>query len=660
MNGHIINLGADYYPEHWPEDRWEQDAKMMQDAGFDTVRLAEFAWVKMEPRAGQFEFEWLIKAIDVLQKYGIKSVIGTPTATSPAWLCSAHPQILRVNEDEQRVRFGNRQQSCINQRAYLDACDRIVGKIAETFGGNESVIGWQIDNEMSMLCYCDECQRQFQNWLQAKYGSLETLEQAWGTIFWSQTYTDWSQIPLPWKTAGVPNPSLALDYRRFFSQCYVDFQNRQIDIIRQHSNAPITHNFMGFWPENINYQQLSNGLDFISWDCYPYGDIEPATMAFQHDTVRGFRQKNYWVMEQMSGPGGWGELYPAPKPGQIRKWSYQSVAHGADGLIYFRWRVSRYGTEQYWHGILNHDGTTNRRYEEIKQTCGELRKIEKMLQGTTVNSEVAFVQDYDSRFAFQYQKSNWNLNYSNVFGSIYKCLFDQNIPADIVGIDKELSRYKLVFAPLHFVMTCDQAQILRDYVSAGGTLVLTYRSAVKDGTSLIHAEALPALLQDVIGATVKEYTSPAVDEVNKIQGLCAEIAEKTGDCSVWLDLLDVHGAEPIAEYSEGFIPGEVAITKNIYGNGKAFYIGTQPDDVFLHELVRLILNDADVEQGPITPVGVEATVRSCDGKRMLFLINHTAAEQYVELGYSSVDVLKGEKVDESIKLDAYGVAVLVG
>ncbi|MCX6345546.1 MAG: beta-galactosidase [Armatimonadetes bacterium] len=653
-----MRFGADYYPEHWPEERWETDARMMKEAGFNITRLAEFAWVKMEPREGEFDFDWLLRAINILNDHGIQSVIGTPTATPPAWLCINKPSVMRVNEQRQQITFGNRQQSCINQPEYLEACDHIIEALADAMDGNDGVYGWQIDNEFWAPCYCDECQKLFQKWLQEKYGTLQALEAAWGAIFWSQTYTDWRQIPLPWATSGAPNPSLALDYRRFISDSYESFTKRQIKLIRQYSDKPITHNFMGISPDEINYQQIADHLDFASWDNYPFGSADPAMIAAGHDITRGYLRKNFWMMEQMSGPGGWGEMSASPRPGRIREWTYQAIARGADAMIYFRWRVCRSGTEQYWHGILNHDGATNRRYSEIKRTRDELLKFEDLLEGTTVKAEVAFLNDYDSRFAFRYQKSNSELSYVKTLVSLYKGFFENNIAVDILTKDADLSGYKVVVAPAHFVLTKKRAALLKDYVQNGGTLVMTYRSAVKDATGLIFDEPLPGLLQDVFGVVVKEYHSPEASEENMIWGSMGEINGHTSRVNVWLDLLELRGAEVMAKYDGGFISYGVAITRNSFGKGKAYYIGTQPESDFMITLMDAVAKDAGVTLGIPTPQDVEACERVGEGKKLTFIINHTEQTQNVSIPEPCTNLITCEAIEKSLTIDAYGVAVL--
>ena len=530
--------------------------------------------------------------------------------------------------------------------------------MADAFGKHDGVIGWQIDNEFGPLCYCEECRRLFQDWLMDKYGSLEALEAAWGTIFWSHTYTDWRQIPLPWTTGGVPNFSLALDFRRFHADRFVHYANGQIRSIRKFSDKPITHNLVGLWWDNFDYQKIADILDFVSFDNYPFGEIDPATIAAALDGTRGYQKKNFWVMEQMSGPGGWGEMTPSPRPDRIREWTYQAIGRGADAINYFRWRPCRFGTEQYWHGILNHDGSTNRRYAEIKRTREELTRFEDLIEGTQVKAEVAFLHDYDSRIALSYQKCNPALSYLDTLHSFYRGLFINNIPVDILSKDWDLSGYKLVVAPVHFVLTSERATLLREYVRGGGTLVMTYRSAVKDATNLVFDEPLPGLLQDVFGVQVKEYHSPAANEENMVWGAIGDISGHSARVSTWLDLLELKGAEVVAKYDGGFIHDEIAITRNQYGNGKAYYIGTQPETEFTEVLVQLIAKHAGVEFGMPTPEGVESCVRTGDGFTLTFIINHTDQIKTVPVPAPCTDLIRGKPVEGSITLDSYGVAVL--
>jgi beta-galactosidase len=409
----MFYFGVDYYPEHWPEDRWSEDARLMADAGFNVVRMAEFAWSKLEPAdeakpgGERFDFNWLDRAISILYAHGIYTVLGTPTASPPAWLMLSNPELFRVRNDGRRATFGNRREYCQTNPLYHQRSTQIVSAMAEHYASHPAVIGWQIDNEFGERCYCPVCQAKFQGWLKVRYHTLDELNARWGTNFWSHTYNQWDEIPVPVTTGGSPNPGLALDFARFTSDSYVAYQQIQVDILRgKCPNHFITHNFMSFGYEGLNYYDLAKTLDLVAWDNYPVGFWQPdkpdsISPALGHDTMRGLKQQNFWVMEQQAGPSGWEIISPSPRPGELRLWAYQGIAHGADSIVFFRWRTARHGTEQYWHGLLDHNGRPGRRYAEIKRMGGEIQKIGKIIEGANIHAKVAMLHSYDSRFGFQ-------------------------------------------------------------------------------------------------------------------------------------------------------------------------------------------------------------------------------------------------------------------
>ncbi len=336
--------------------------------------------------------------------------------------------------------------------------------MAQHFKDNPAVIGWQIDNEFGDRCYCDICRAEFQGWLKQKYQSLDNLNEKWGTTFWSHTYSDWSQIPVPLNTAlpntPVHNPGLALDYRHFMSDTYCAYQKLQSDILRQHCpNHFITHNLMGFGYSQLNYFDLAADLDHVSWDIYPRHqwdmtpDVDPARAALSGDAMRGLKKQNTWVMEQQSGGGGWDMLSVTPKPGELRLWTYQSIAPGADAILYFRWRTARFGTEQHWQGILEHHGIPGRRYAEAAQVGRELHKIGALIAGSQVKPQVAIVQSYDSRFAFQVQPNHPRFSYESHIQDVYRGFHRHNVSVDIISAKDTLAGYKLVIVPAMLVLT---------------------------------------------------------------------------------------------------------------------------------------------------------------------------------------------------------------
>ncbi len=655
-------FGADYYPEHWPEERWEIDAQMMQAAHLNVVRIAEFAWAKLEPVEGHFDFEWLDRAIEVLNKYGLKVIIGTPTATPPKWLIDKHPDILPRDADGHVRGFGSRCHYCATNEAYQWHTDVIVGKLAKHYGQHPGVIGWQTDNEFgchsTVRCYCDSCQRAFRRWLQRKYGTLDALNETWGTIFWSQTYTDWDQVIIPRKTVADHNPSLLLDFYRFASDMKVEYQKRQIEILRRHTtNQFITHNLMELFPE-IDYYKLGADLDFVSWDNYPRlpGAPDRARLAMTHDLMRGIRQQNFWVMEEQSGPSGWGIVQSTPRPGEIRLWTYQAVSRGADGIVYFRWRTCRFGTEQFWHGIINHDGLPRRRYQEVQQTGSELRKLAPALEGTVVKNEVAILYSYDQLWALDIQPNNPRLDYIEIVKEYYRCLHERNVGVDFVNHNDDFSKYKVLIAPLIYMVSPDLAARLAWFVKEGGVLITTFRSGVKDWDNIVTDKPLPGELADFLGIEIGDYDSFYGDGVGIRLELDGEVIE--GSADTWCDIITPHSAKVLGTYTSEYYAYEAAVAENAFGKGRAIYVGSRLDSNLTAKLVDYALVKAEVAKGLLAHTGIEVAIRDKGTMQLIFLLNHTGEKQTATLPGRYISLLSDMSVSEEIELEPYGVEVL--
>jgi beta-galactosidase len=662
----MFRFGVDYYPEHWPEEHWPVDARLMAEAGFNVVRLAEFAWSRMEPDEGRTDFGWLDRAIDVLAPHGIQVVLGTPTASPPPWLMARHPDVFLVREDGRRATYGHRRAVCPNNPAYHEATRRIVTRMAERYGGHPSVIGWQIDNEFGDRCYCPICAAAFRDWLRGRYGTLDELNERWGTAFWSHVYSAWDQVPLPLSTGGPHNPGLALDYRRFASDSYVAYQRMQIDVLR--ARCPdrfVTHNLMGFKYDKIDYFDLARDLDFVSWDNYQrmqwtMGEgVEPSRGALAADTMRGLKRRSFWVMEQQAGPGGWEIVSVAPRPGELRLWAYQTIAHGADAVVFFRWRTARSGTEQYWHGLLDHDGGRGRRYREIQRMGAEIRRAGDEIHASDVRSSVAMVLCADSRFAFQVQANNPGFGYADHFQDVYRALHRRQVSIDVLAPTDDLSGYRLVVAPAMHVVTAAAAENLRRTVEAGGLLVVTQRSGVKDEANAVVDRRLPGLLAELCGVEVEEYDSLPPGAHNRVE------FEPSGPASAspivvgtWADVLAPTGAEVVARYTQDYYAGRPAITLNRFGDGRVVYVGTLGEAALYDALARWLLDLAGVPPILDVPDGVEVAERWQGDRRLLFVLNHTGQAQDVSLDGAYVDLLSATDVQGTVTVAPRDVLVL--
>ena len=647
-----MRIGVDYYPEHWPESRWEEDARLMQEAGLTVTRLAEFAWSRLEPREGEFSFDWLDRAIETLSGHEIECVLGTPTAAPPAWLVKKYPDVVPVDARGVRLGFGTRLHRCYSSENYRARSRAVTEAMAGHFGGNAHVIGWQTDNEFDRVdCTCPNCAAKWRKWLDERYGSLDEVNRAWGTVFWSQEYGEWDEVPpLAEPRCGVRghNPSLILDWRRFQSANAVSFQREQIEILRGKSPGKfVTHNLMGYH-DSLDYYALAEDLDFVSWDNYP-GDGLTGT---PHDIMRGIKEDNFWVMEERSGHTGWFSFSPAPLPGQIRLWTWEAIGKGADAVVYFRWRSCTSGTEQYWQGILTHDGVPRRRYREIARTTAEVLTLGKVLEGSSVQNSVAVFNDYENIWALDIQPQTDGFSFRAVQTACTAALERLGAGYDVIGPAADLSKYRVVIFPPLYLVTDEVAEKIKAFVKAGGVAVLSARSGVKDVSNLNHTSPLPGKLSRLAGLEVAEYDATGRRQVD------IELSDGTRfQASTWCDVLELKGAEAVAIYRSNFYHGETAMAVNCFGEGRAYYIGTVPEKGFYVAFLRKLLDEVGVSRVAGLPEGVAVSKRCREGKPILFVLNGTGESKEVPLPDGRRNLLTREKEDGVLELEAYGVRV---
>ena len=649
------HFGAAYYPEHWPEARWPEDIRFMRAAGFTVVRMAEFAWSTLQPARSAFQFDWLERAIDQLANAGIATVLGTPTAAPPAWLVQEYPDLLAVDESGRRVQFGNRCHYCVNSTEFLAASQRINQEMAERFGNNPHIIGWQIDNEYNRFCYCERCQSLFQQYLQAKFRTLKVLNAHWSTSYWSQTYSAWEQIPLP---LGPHNPGLMLEFKHFVSDSYRKFQRLQVVTLRKYLKPDvwITHNFMG-WFDGFDHYSLTKDLDLAAWDWYiGSGYHDYLSSGAIHDLTRGFKKRNFWVMETQPGNVNWSPLNNSLNKGEARLMAWHAVAHGADALLYWQWRSAPGGQEQYHGSLLDQSGQPRPFYEEAKQLGKEFQAASRVLAGSVVKSEVAMLNCYDSRWSIEWQRHNNNFNYVTHFNNYYRPLSVRNLNIDIVSADEPLAGYKLVVAPALLILSDQRIIDLKNFVQNGGCLVLTLRTGMKDEFNSLLPARQPGALAELAGLEVEEYY--ALLEPVPVHGNLF-----VGSSSIWAERLKILEKEqtlPLARYGacNGWLDGQVAVACHPFGKGFVYYVGAYLDEISQQSLIDHILGQVGI-QSIQTPKNVELRIRlKPNGEEIYFVLNHSRTEQIVTLPWSGLELLTGQALNGEIKLTPYGVAIL--
>ena len=622
-------FGVDYYPEHWPRERWEEDARLMEKMGIGLVRMAEFAWAHLEPAAGIYDFDWSDEAIATLARHNIRTILGTPTAAPPAWLIQMYPESLPMDKSGVRQSFGGRHHCCHSNPALRRRIRLLVTAMAKHYGQCKDVTGWQIDNELGNshdeLCFCPSCTDAFQTWLTNKYGDIQTLNAAWGTAFWSQKYDDFSQISAPMLNVTAHNPSLLLDWRRFCSDLIVHFQHAQAEILRQHCPGQfLTHNMMGY-ADKVNYFHLARDLDFVSQDQYPYYQEDGKTfrnmenLSSALELIRGAKQKNFWVMEQQAGPAGWQCFGPTPAPGQLYLWTCHSIAHGADTVLWFRWRTCTFGTEQYWHGILPHNGTPGGRYQELQRAISDLTPVMEKIQGLGSGAETAILYSYDQNSALKIHPCHPSLEYRQQVQILYGGLYRRNVMVDFIPESADFSSYKLLIAPLLTLVTPELCDKLKDYVHGGGTLLLTARSGVHDETGkCISNGDLPHGLSSLCGLIVVDY-STIYDGPVSINWQDHGISHGSYFC----DRIVPNGCRTLACYDNGPFAETSALTMNSFGKGRVFYLGTFLEQTGSDILAEILLAASGVESVGDTPDGVELCMRSGPDGDYIFVLNHT-------------------------------------
>jgi len=621
----VIWYGGDYNPEQWPEEVWDEDVRLMQQGGITLVSLGIFSWAKLEPREGEFDFGWLDRIVEKLHEGGIRIDLATATASPPPWLSHSYPEVLPVTVDGVRLQIGSRQQYCPSSPVFRRLAARLVGKLAERYGRHPALELWHVGNEYGCHvshCYCAVSADAFRGWLRAKYTTVDELNTSWGTAFWSQQYQSFDEVFPPSAAPSFRNPGQLLDFDRFSSDELLECYRNEVAILRAVTpDIPITTNFMGFFGA-ADYWKWAKEVDVVADDSYPDpADPDSAcSAAMTRDLMRSLGGGRPWLlMEQAPSAVNWRSINAAKRPGQMRALSYQAVARGADGILFFQWRQSLAGSEKFHSGMVPHAGTNTRVWREIEQFGAELSALGE-LGGTGVEAGVAIVLDWDSWWSLNQGALPAQLSYLEAISSWYRELWSRTVTVDFVPATGDLSGYSLVIVPSLFTASVGALANLTGYAESGGTLVVTYQTGVTDERAHITAGGYLGGLQTTLGVWIEEFAPFAAPLGGPAPaGVLLGLPSGPADATIWAEYIHTSDAEVIATFGSGPLEGWPAITRRATGDGAAWYVGTQLTGSGLGDLLDRVLDEAGVVGVLGAAVdGVEAVRR---GGR-LFLINH--------------------------------------
>ena len=670
MFDHFL-FGGDWNPEQWPEDTWEHDLDMLEDAHINEVTINVFSWALLQPAEDRYDFSMLDKIVALLVKHDFNIVMATGTAALPGWMMRLHPETIRTEQNGTRHVFGGRHNFCPTSPCFRKASRALAAHVAERYAGTPGLVAWHVCNEYGGgggLCYCDHCAEAFRTWLKNKYGTVEALNKAWCANFWSHTIYDWGDVVPPVSYGdGISDAKcvvsgLQMDYRRFQNQAQLACYTNERDAIRAYDAAtPITTNLMGTF-KDLDYFEWAKEMDVVSWDNYPGMDTPPSFTAMCHDLMRGIGgNKPFMLMEQTPNQQNWFPFCKVKRPGEVRKLSWQAVAHGADTVQFFQMKQSIGGCERFHGAVIAHDGTEQSRvFKETAALGGELDRIGKRIMGSQIRAKVAIMFDWQSYWSLEgCVGPTAGFSYPNEVHRFYRAFWRRNVPVDIIEsttpLDK-LKQYDLVVAPALITVLPGVAETLESYVSEGGSFITGYMAGIHDEHDLVVPGGYPGKLRDLMGVWVEEIDALAPDETIEVHG---DAVDAKGE--IVASIIHREGARRLATYGGGeFYAGHSALTVNTYGKGKAYFVGTPLDETGMSAFMAPIIKELGLK--PLdTPEDVSLSVRyGDDGVRYAFLINNSESDQRLCLDElnGGVELLTGHVVDGPVELKPYGVNVI--
>lgn len=676
-------FGVDYYPEQWvypyggtpenPEASWAEDIELMRQAGFNAVRMGEFTWGLCEPEEGKYDFAWLNRVMDQLDRAGIKVVLGTPTAAPPVWLTRKHPEILPVDENGLVKHAGTRRAVCLSCDVYWDYSKRIVTAMAQAVGKHPALIAWQIDNAIggnfTEEAFNEASREEWHFWLQAKYETIRNLNDRLGLRHWGQVVTDWKEVPMPMRAPTWHNPALVLDWRRFCSDTIVQYVKMQADLLRELTpDRPVTTNLKPL-KHRFDHFDLAEVIDFVGAESSAVVRPKSAETACEIDMLRSLKKTDirapdgstgFWVIEHKAGNVSWQDVNSLVRPGVLRMFTYQLVSRGAEAILFFRWQQPRFGTEQFHGAVMQHRRRKeNRVYREVAQLGEEMRLLAPAIKGTQVVAEAAILYSHYNEWALQQpNQPNRHFNLRDHIQLIYTALHDRNILVDFARPADDLAKYRLVFAPSLYLLSGGEADLLKLYVQNGGTLVSTFNTGLVDEHHLAPDTGYPHDLIDLFGLEVVEFDPLPPNEENHLTFKGAFQTSHLHPARLWCDIIEPKECQVLATYAKDFYAGKPALTLNNFGLGKAIYIGTQSQQAFYYDLVVWLRQICSLHPLIKVPDTVEVSLRQKEGTKVFFLLNHQNTPVRIQFYKPMHDYLTGTNITGNYDLPPHGVLVL--
>ncbi|MGP4016187.1 beta-galactosidase [Saccharopolyspora sp. 5N708] len=630
-----IAYGGDYNPEQWPEEVWAEDVRLMKQAGVSLVSVGIFSWALVEPRPGDFDFGWFDRVLDNLADGGVRAAVATMTASPPPWLAQLHPETLPQRADGTVLWPGARQAYCPSSPIYRQYAGRLVSRLAERYAEHPALALWHIGNEYGChvrACYCDSSAVAFRDWLRARYGDVDELNRAWSTKFWSQRYDDFDEVLPPRTAPTFANPAQQLDFARFSSDTMLELLRMEKAVLRAATpDVPVTTNHVPL-AKTLDLHRWASEVDIVSYDSYPDPhDPQAAVLAgLSYDVMRSLRGGQPWLlMEQAPSAVNWRERNAAKQPGQMRLWSWQAVAQGADAVMFFQWRQSKGGAEKFHSGMLPHAGADSRIFREVTSLGAELAETSSLV-GTRAANDVALLLDWDSWWAVELDSHPASLRQIDALLAHYAPLFAANVGCDVVHPDSDLAAYRLVVVPNLYLLRAATGQHLTEYVRRGGHLLVSFFSGIVDECDQVHLGGYPAPLREVLGLRVEEFWPLAAEES---VGVSVFGSPQSG--LLWSEDISTEGAEVLGRFTDGGLAGRPALTRHAFGDGVAWYLGTRLPEAGMRQVMDRVVGDSGVV--PVVaglPGGVQALHR---GDR-IFLLNHNADRVVVEFGGAQVEI----------------------